>query len=60
MPIYEYTCKVCGHEFEVIQGRDEKEPPCPECGKEQTEKKAVASLGSVGSCGPKKGGSGFS
>jgi len=33
MPIYEYACRECGHEFEIIhkvgEGRKRK---CPECG----------------------------
>jgi len=33
VPIYEYRCKECGHEVEVIQpaGREAK-PRCDECG----------------------------
>lgn len=26
MPIYEFTCKKCGHAFETIQGIDNKTP----------------------------------
>jgi putative FmdB family regulatory protein len=39
MPIYEYQCKACGHELEVIQKISE-EPLrfCPECGKEELSK----------------------
>jgi putative FmdB family regulatory protein len=31
MPVYEFTCRACGHEFEqlVLQGREA--PACPEC-----------------------------
>lgn len=33
MPIYEYKCKSCGHELEVIQKiSDEPLKFCPECG----------------------------
>ena len=30
MPIYEYSCRTCGHEFEqlILKGT---EPACPEC-----------------------------
>lgn len=32
MPIYEYRCKACGHEFEAIQKMsDEPLVDCPEC-----------------------------
>jgi putative FmdB family regulatory protein len=31
MPLYEYTCDSCHHEFEtLVRGREE--PNCPECG----------------------------
>jgi putative FmdB family regulatory protein len=34
MPIYEYTCKACGHEFEVIQKITDKPiRKCERCGK---------------------------
>ncbi len=33
MPIYEYQCKACGHELEVIQKITEEPLKfCPECG----------------------------
>ncbi len=33
MPIYEYHCEKCGHEFEVLQKSfDVDEAPCEECG----------------------------
>ena len=30
MPIYEYKCSACKHEFEALV-LDTKTPPCPEC-----------------------------
>lgn len=34
MPIYEYTCKACGHEFEVIQKISDKPiRKCEACGR---------------------------
>jgi len=30
MPIYEYGCRECGHEFELLL-RGEKTPLCPAC-----------------------------
>jgi putative FmdB family regulatory protein len=31
MPIYEYTCEKCRHDFESLVRGDER-PDCPECG----------------------------
>jgi putative FmdB family regulatory protein len=31
MPIYQYCCLNCGHEFEVIQKMGEHNPECPYC-----------------------------
>jgi putative FmdB family regulatory protein len=31
MPIYEYSCVDCGHDFEVLV-RGEEKPSCPACG----------------------------
>jgi putative FmdB family regulatory protein len=45
MPIYEYACQACGHEFEEMQKISD--PPirkCPVCGKRKVEKQL--SLGS--------------
>lgn len=37
MPIYEYQCEACKHEFEeIVFG--ETIPVCPECGSEKTHK----------------------
>ena len=30
MPIYEYSCEACEHEFEILV-RGETEPECPSC-----------------------------
>lgn len=38
VPIYEYTCLACGHEFEALVKIGET-PPCPSCGKQQLERK---------------------
>ena len=37
MPIYEYTCKKCGHEFEELIRADEQ-PACPSCGQPEVER----------------------
>ena len=32
MPLYRYECKTCGHEFRVLQQRDDENPvTCPSC-----------------------------
>lgn len=39
MPIYEYRCPKCSHEFEVLHRKVNAPPPkCPECGHEPVEK----------------------
>lgn len=44
MPIYEYHCQSCGHEFEVMQKMsDPVIKQCPECGKKKVEKLISAS-----------------
>ncbi len=32
MPIYEYRCQACGHEFEKLVRLSDPVPPCPSCG----------------------------
>lgn len=59
MPIYEYTCKKCGSEFEVIVFGDDK-PRCPACGAKNP-KKNMSSFGfSAGHKFKSSGGSGSS
>ena len=38
MPIYEYICQDCGHEFEYLMRGSEK-PSCPRCQKDRLTKK---------------------
>jgi putative FmdB family regulatory protein len=38
VPIYEYVCGDCGHEFEKLVRRDEK-PACVVCGKDNVERR---------------------
>jgi putative FmdB family regulatory protein len=39
MPIYEYVCNVCGHEFEEWQKiTDSPVKKCPSCGKRKVER----------------------
>lgn len=39
MPIYDYRCEACGHEFEDLRGFNDPDPDsCPECGKDTVKK----------------------
>jgi len=38
MPIYEYACRACGHEFETLV-RASETPGCESCGSPELEKK---------------------
>ena len=45
MPIYEYRCQSCGHEFETMQKMSEARlTDCPECGRSEL-KKLVSAAG---------------
>lgn len=33
MPLYDFTCKHCNHEIELLQKMDEKAPNCSVCGR---------------------------
>jgi len=39
MPIFDYACRACGHEFEgLTRGSSSKVPKCPECQSEDVER----------------------
>ena len=45
MPLYEYHCRECGHDFSLrlhIKEHDSKRPKCPECGSRKLEQKYSA------------------
>lgn len=43
MPIYEYSCKKCGEEIEILHKVDEKpKEPCPACGSRALARKISA------------------
>ncbi len=46
MPIYEYSCDSCGHEFEELVRGDEQ-PACPKCGKKKLQRQMSAPAGRV-------------
>lgn len=63
MPIFEFRCEKCTHEFErVTFGSDEDPVTCPECGASETKKLlSVFSCSGISkdagaSCGPSSGG----
>ena len=64
MPLYEYECKECGHQFEqlVSISNADKQQTCPKCGGKDTQKLFSAfstkSSGSSSSLGV-SGGGGF-
>lgn len=35
MPIYEFHCEECGHEFEELVARIDENAPCPKCGSQE-------------------------
>ncbi len=47
MPIYEFNCKKCGTNFEVLCQQKDQAPKCPECNSLETEKK-LSMFGSFG------------
>lgn len=45
MPTYEYRCKECGHQFDIVQSfQDDALTECPSCG-QATLKKVFGSVG---------------
>ena len=63
MPIFEYRCEECGHQFERIVFRSDVDVSCPICRSERTEKLVSSfamsgasqkSAGSGAACGPGK------
>ena len=64
MPIFEYACRACGHEFETLV-RSNETPSCSSCSSEDLEKKlsvfaaqkgeAPLAAGPCGTCGHPNG-----
>ena len=44
MPIYEYACRSCDHEFERIVRAGAPNPPCPECDAQVDKKISLSSF----------------
>ena len=58
MPIFEYRCDACGHQFELLVfSSDETKPVCPQCNAGRVQK--LMSAGSVRPNGIPTGSGGF-
>jgi putative FmdB family regulatory protein len=51
MPIYEYACTTCHHQFETLV-RSDTRPECPQCHSTQLEKKLSVFATSSAEAGP--------
>lgn len=64
MPIFEYRCDTCGHEFEELESVADRDKPrkCPECGKKGVERVISVFAAKVGGShsSPGCGSGGFS
>jgi len=57
MPIYEYDCNDCGHEFEEFVRSQSQSISCPTCGRQNVEKKfSLFGMKSGDSFTPSQGG----
>ncbi|HJO38792.1 MAG: zinc ribbon domain-containing protein [Vicinamibacterales bacterium] len=58
MPIYEYQCRECGHDFEILQrlGESAKGLACPNCDRKTLDKQFSTFAGTVAGDGPGSGG----
>ena len=55
MPVYQYTCKMCGFMFKDVEKPKGGEPRCPLCENGELEKADISVPGDgAGSCGRRK------
>lgn len=47
MPIYEYVCSKCNHQFEALVRNSEAKPTCPKCESSQLKRKLSTFAASV-------------
>lgn len=47
MPIHDFTCGACGHEYEQMLRLSDAEPECPECGESLRQKKKIGFTGFI-------------
>lgn len=45
MPMYDYRCPSCGHQFEQLMKMDSPPPACPRCGEGTERQLVVATYG---------------
>ena len=38
MPLYDFRCRACSHEFEALVRTGDKDPACPSCGSPDIER----------------------
>ena len=57
MPIYEYRCRGCGHQFEILQrlGQGPEGLACPKCGADQLQKQYSTFASNTGNTGEAAG-----
>ena len=55
MPIYQYSCPGCRHDFEYLSRDGEQAKACPECGATRIEKQFASFSVSVSSPSPSCG-----
>jgi len=48
MPIFDFKCRRCGHEFESLIMKDGEQVQCPECGSESVTRKTIALFSCTG------------
>lgn len=53
MPLYEYRCGSCEHEFEELAKFNDPPPPCPKCGKGSERQLSPLKVGSKERVGSK-------
>jgi len=51
MPLYEYTCRKCNSDFELLIRSDET-PACPDCGSRKLEKHLSVAAAHTAGSGP--------
>ena len=48
MPIFDFSCGRCGHEFEHLLFKERERPPCPNCGSKSVTRKTVSLFSCTG------------
>lgn len=51
MPVYDYECRKCGHEFQVVENisdHEKSKPACPECRSDEVRRVFTAAFVKTG------------